>query len=270
MCTGEQGSAGFVFSNEKTEKEEIVLGLRTGDVIPVPTTVASWWYNHGNSALVIIFIGETSNAYNPGEFTYFPLSGPISILSGFSSEFISKAFNISEKEANILAKSQTELLIIKLSPEQGENMPKPGKNNDKRLLVKNISDFPADDENIISVEKAGRIIRFSGANFPFLKEVALSCDIVKLDGNAMLSPRYSSDSNVEVLYAGKGSGKVEIVGLKGKLALNAKFESGQLLVMPRCFVAAIVAEGEGMELISVNTTSRYDTLPLMFYDSLRK
>lgn len=202
-----------------------------------------------------MFIGETSNAYNPGEFTYFLLTGPISILSGFSIEFIRKAFKLSEKEAKILTETQTQPLIIKLSPREGENMPKPENNHENESLVKNICDFSADDENIITVRKAGRIIGINEVNFPFMKEVGLSCDIVKLDANAMLSPRCSIGPTVEVFYVAKGRGNVEVVGLNGRLVLNTKFESGKLLVVPRYFAVAITSGGEGMELFSVITTA---------------
>ena len=49
--------------------EEVVLKLKKGDTIPVPSGVVSWWYNQGDSELDIVFLGETSNAYVPGEFT---------------------------------------------------------------------------------------------------------------------------------------------------------------------------------------------------------
>ncbi|KAJ4717127.1 Glutelin type-A [Melia azedarach] len=108
VLQGEQGSVGLVLPNSKTHSnQEIVVGLQAGDVIPVPLGSFSWWYNHGESDLIILFLGETSNAYVPGEFSYFFLTGALGMLGGFSTEFISKAFNINETEATTLAKAQT-------------------------------------------------------------------------------------------------------------------------------------------------------------------
>ncbi|KAL5787407.1 hypothetical protein ACOSP7_004356 [Xanthoceras sorbifolium] len=109
VLQGEHGVAGLILpSNDKTNtKEEKVVGLGTGDVIGVPLGSVSWWYNHGNSDCVIAFLGETSKAYIPGDFTYFLLTGAQGILGGFSTEFITRTYNINEKQANILAKSQT-------------------------------------------------------------------------------------------------------------------------------------------------------------------
>lgn len=72
MHAGTDGVVGMVLPNTK---EEVVLKLKKGDVIPVPIGSVSWWFNDGDSDLVIIFLGETSKALIPGEITYFFLTG---------------------------------------------------------------------------------------------------------------------------------------------------------------------------------------------------
>ncbi|KAK9214380.1 hypothetical protein WN944_006372 [Citrus x changshan-huyou] len=239
----ELGVAGMVLPNDqKHSQEEIVLGLRKGDVIPVPLGSASWWYNNGSSDVVIVFVGETSRAYVPGEFSYFLLTGAQGILGGFSSEFTGRAYNMNENEAKILAKSQTGVLIIKLGQDESEKIPLPHQHGNANLMVNNFANFPAD----FCVKKAGMVTSFTGSNFPFLEQVGLSCTILKLDANAMLSPTYTADS-VQVFYVVKGSGKVQIVGLNAKLVLDSEVEAGQLLVVPRCFAVAIIAGPEGIE-----------------------
>ncbi|KAL5857051.1 hypothetical protein ACOSQ3_004521 [Xanthoceras sorbifolium] len=248
---GEHGVAALVSPNgDKTE--EIVLGLRTGDIIPVPSGSTSWWYNHGNSDdLIIVFLGETAKAYVPGQFTYFFLTGALGILGGFSSEFISRAYNINEKEANMLAKNQTGVLIVKLDPEERKSIPKPDQNIVDKWVRNNTKHLPD-----IHVEKAGTFTSFTGKNFPFLDEIGLSCSIVKLEADAMLSPIFTTDYSVQVFYVAKGSGKVQITGLNSKLVLDSKIVAGQVLVVPRFFTVAMIAEDEGMEYFSIKTTSR--------------
>lgn len=252
VLQGELGVAGMVLPNDqKHSQEEIVLGLRKGDVIPVPLGSASWWYNNGSSDVVIVFVGETSRAYVPGEFSYFLLTGAQGILGGFSSEFTGRAYNMNENEAKILAKSQTGVLIIKLGQDESEKIPLPHQHGNANLMVNNFANFPAD----FCVKKAGMVTSFTGSNFPFLEQVGLNCTILKLDANAMLSPTYTADS-VQVFYVVKGSGKAQIVGLNAKLVLDSEVEAGQLLVVPRCFVVAIIAGPEGIECFSITTSTR--------------
>lgn len=250
VLQGQHGVAALV-APKSGKTEEIVLGLQTGDVIPVSSGSTSWWYNHGDSDVIIAFLGETAKAYVPGQFTYFFLTGARGILGGFSAEVISRAYNINEKEANILAKSQTGVLIVKLSPEEGKSIPRPDQNIASKWVKNNTKHLPD-----VDVEKAGTIISFTGKTFPFLDEIGLSCSILKLEPDAMLSPMFTSDFSVQVFYVARGSGKVQIVGLNSKLVLDNKIVAGQLLVVPRFFTVAIIAEGEGMECFSIQTTSR--------------
>lgn len=174
-------------------------------------------------------------------------------MGGFSIEFISRAYNINENEANVLSKSQTAAFIVKLSPEERKSIPQPqpDQNIANEWVKNNTKHFPD-----IHVEKAGTITSFTGKNFPFLDEIGLSCSIVKLEADAMLSPLFTTDFSVQLFYVAKGSGKVQIVGLNSKLVLDSKIVAGQLLVVPRFFTVAIIADAEGMECFSIKTTSR--------------
>ncbi|CAA3028657.1 glutelin type-A 3 isoform X1 [Olea europaea subsp. europaea] len=112
-----QGSCTVGLLSENDQSEETVLKIKKGDAIAVPVGVISWWFNCGDSDLIIVFLGETSQAYTAGNFTYFLLTGAMGILGGFSPEFISKAYGITEEESITLQKSQTANLIFKLDDE---------------------------------------------------------------------------------------------------------------------------------------------------------
>lgn len=137
--------------------EEAVLKLKKGDIIPIPSASLSWWYNRGDTNFEVVSLGETSGACNLGEFTSFTLAGGISMLSGFSTEFISKAFNLSEEQANTLAKSQSGRMIIKLKT--GACMPKPDKHFMGKLVY-NIDVALSDNTTKI----------LTGLEFPFINE----------------------------------------------------------------------------------------------------
>ena len=230
--------------------EEVVLKLKKGDTIPVPFGVVSWWYNQGDSELDIVFLGETSNAYVPGEFTYFLLTGTQGILGGFSTVLNSRAYNINNEEAKKLAKSQTSVLIIKL--DEGQKMPQPCENNSIDKIVYDVDAALPD----IDVKNAGSLTALTEMKFPFLGQVGLSATRLKLHANAMSSPMYAADSSVQAIYVTKGSGRIQVVGINGERALDAKMKAGHMCVVPRFFVASAIADGEGMECFSITTSTQ--------------
>ncbi|CBI23806.3 glutelin type-A 3 [Vitis vinifera] len=243
-----QGSCGVVGIVPPKASQEVVLRLKKGDIIPVPSGAVSWWYNDGDSELIIVFLGETSKAYVPGEFTNFLLTGTQGILGGFSTEFNSRAYDINNEEAKKLAKSQSGVLIIKLP--EGHKMPHPCKNSTDKLVFNIDAALPD-----IHVQNAGLLTALTAKKFPFLGEVGLSATLVKLDANAMSSPMYAGDSSVQVIYVAKGSGRIQVVGINGERALDAKVKAGHLLLVPRFFVASAIADGEGLEYFSLITAT---------------
>ena len=242
------GSCGVVGIVPPKASQEVVLRLKKGDIIPVPSGAVSWWYNDGDSELIIVFLGETSKAYVPGEFTNFLLTGTQGILGGFSTEFNSRAYDINNEEAKKLAKSQSGVLIIKLP--EGHKMPHPCKNSTDKLVFNIDAALPD-----IHVQNAGLLTALTAKKFPFLGEVGLSATLVKLDANAMSSPMYAADSSVQVIYVAKGSGRIQVVGINGERALDTKVKAGHLLVVPRFFVASAIADGEGVEYFSLITAT---------------
>ncbi|XP_059651127.1 cocosin 1-like [Cornus florida] len=238
-------TVGMAFPNTS---EETVVIVKKGDAIPLEIGVVSWWFNGGDTDLVIVYLGDTSKAHTPGSFTYFFLTGILGILGGFSPEFVSKAYDLNEEETKKLVKSQTGALIVKLN--KGIAMPKPCKNASDGKLVfsfENSSPF-------VKVKNGGLVTTMTADKLPLLGKVGLSANVVKLDANAMSSPMYTTDSSVQLTYIVKGSGRVQIVGINGQGALDAKVEAGHLFVVPKFFPVTHVADGEGMEFFSVITS----------------
>lgn len=229
--------------------EEKLVKLTKGDAIVVPSGVVSWWFNAGHDDIHVIFLGETRNATVPGKFTYALVTGAIGILKGFSAKVISKAYNISEEQANELTGSQKEALIFKLS--QGKTMPKPSNKNEH--LIFNFDKILPD----VHIEKGGSIKFMTSEKHPPLEGIQLSGKLLKLDPNAMLAPTYyAKDSGVELTYVTQGSGWIQIVGLNGQIALDTQLEAGQLFAVPNLHVVAIGAGKEGIECCSIVTTSK--------------
>ncbi|KNA15343.1 hypothetical protein SOVF_098950 [Spinacia oleracea] len=247
VVQGTDGAAGMIYPESTEEK---VVKLKKGDAIVVPSGTVSWWFNAGHDELKIIFLGETQNATIPGTFTYGLLAGAIGILKGFSSETISKAYDISNEQANKLVNTQKEALMFKLVDE-GITMPKPSSNTQHLTF-----EFDKNAPNV-HVEKGGYINFLTGEKHSPLEGIKLSGKLLKLEPNATLGPTYyAKDSGIELTYVIKGSGSVRVVGLNGQVVLDTKLEAGQLFVVPKFHVAAIDADNEGIECFSIVTTSK--------------
>ncbi|TKY60163.1 Glutelin type-A 2 [Spatholobus suberectus] len=223
VIEGTEGIVGMVLPNTG---EEVVLKLKKGDVIPVPVGAVSWWFNDGDSDLIVAFLGETSKALTPGQFTYFFLTGAQGVIGGFSTELTSKVYGLDKDEVNKLTKSQTGVLIIKL--DKSQPMPKPQMDITKKLVY-NIDAARA--QNV--VENAGLVKTLTEKDFPFIGDVGLSVIRVKLEPGAIKAPSYPTNTVVQLIYIARGSGKIEIVGLNGKRALDTQVKTGDLLVVPQ-------------------------------------
>lgn len=236
-------TVGFISPNSQEEK---ILVINKGDAIPVPIGTISWWFNGGTTDTKLVFLGETSLSYTPGQFNYFFLTGALGILGGFSTEFITKIYHIKEIEAEKLTKSQKNLLVLKLDEEI--KMPhEPNVNKEK---------FVFNMEKLILSHHGGVSAQITEKNFPVLGDVGLSAELVRLKPNFVLGPSYTADASYRTVFVTEGSGRVQIVGLNGQQILDSKIEKGQLFVVPKFFSVAHVADGEGMEFFSVVTSSR--------------
>ncbi|KAK7247310.1 hypothetical protein RIF29_42191 [Crotalaria pallida] len=246
VLEGDGGVVGQVLVNSG---KEVVVKLEKGDILPIPLGSVSWWFNDGDSDLTIVFLGETSKAVIPGEISYFFLVGPQGLVGGFSPELTSKAYNLNKEEVNKLTKSQTQPLMVKVSKDQP--IPKPQIDHTKELV------FNLNGTQTHNVVINGTLITtLTEATFPFIGEVGLSVIRVKLEPNAIKAPTYPANSEVQLIYIAKGSGKIEIVGLNGERVLDSEVKDGQLIVVPQFYVVAQIAGEEGLESYSIVTTTK--------------
>ncbi|KAG8368778.1 hypothetical protein BUALT_Bualt15G0082100 [Buddleja alternifolia] len=235
-------TVGVVSPNSPNEN---ILIIKKGDAMLVPMGTLSWWFNGGDHLdAIIVFLGETSQSYNPGQIEYFALTGAIGFLQGFSSEFITKIYNISEQDSIKLAKSQTNGFILKLDDQI--RIPDDDSNSNKEKYVFSL-------DNLISSNVNAEI---TADDFPLLEKIGLSASLMRLEPNSALGPSYSTDASNRIFYVIKGSGTIQIVGLNGTQILDAKLQQDQLFVVPKFFAIAQLAGDEGLEFFSVITSSR--------------
>ncbi|KAK1264364.1 hypothetical protein QJS04_geneDACA011178 [Acorus gramineus] len=238
------GRAGIVLREATKEK---VVAIKKGDTIALPFGTVTWWYNPEDTELVVLFLGDTSKAHKTGQFTNFQLSGSTGLFTGFSTEFVSRAWDLPEAEADKLVKSQSNSGITKLK--EGLDLPKPSE-EDRVGMVLNCEEAPLD----IDIKNGGRVVVVSSQNLPLVGEVGLGGDLVRIDAHSMCSPGFSVDSAYQVTYVIRGSGRVQIVGIDGKRVLETRLKAGCLFIVPRFFVVSKIADADGMEWFSIITT----------------
>ncbi|XP_071727008.1 glutelin type-D 1-like [Rutidosis leptorrhynchoides] len=239
-------TVGLVTPNNSEEK---VLLIKKGDVIPLVAGVISWWFNGGDTDVVIAFLGDTSKAIVPGQFTYFFVGGVLGLLAGFQSDFVGKTFGLDQKESESLVSSQPGALLVKLQP--GIKFPEPSKHIKEKLYATIIN--PSGDD---FVNEGGFVKSLTEKNIVTLGEIGLSAKFVKLECNAMLAPSYIANGSIQISYVVKGSGQIRVVGSEGKPVLDTKVEEGDLFIVPQFFATAAIADDSGMEVFSIVTSSK--------------
>ncbi|KAF9620396.1 hypothetical protein IFM89_011769 [Coptis chinensis] len=229
------------------EAKEKVIAIKKGDAIALPFGVVTWYYNKEDTELVVLFLGKTDKAHKAGEFTDFFLTGPNSIFTGFSTEFVGRAWDLEQNFAKNFVASQTTSGIVKLK--EGASMAEP-KQADRDGLALNCEEAPLD----VDVRGGGRVVVLNTQNLPLVGEVGFGADLVRIDGKSMCSPGFSCDSAYQVTYIIRGSGRVQVVGADGKRVLETTLKAGNLFIVPRFFVVSKIANDEGMDWFSIVTT----------------
>uniref|UniRef100_A0ACD5W586 Uncharacterized protein n=1 Tax=Avena sativa TaxID=4498 RepID=A0ACD5W586_AVESA len=117
-----KGTVGITLAEATKEK---LVAVKEGDALALPFGVVTWWHNAPASAteLVILFLGDTSKGHRPGQFTNFQLTGSSGIFTGFSTEFVGRAWDLKEADAAKLVSSQPASGIVKLTA--GQKLPEP-------------------------------------------------------------------------------------------------------------------------------------------------
>ncbi|KQK11820.1 glutelin type-B 2 [Brachypodium distachyon] len=242
------GTIGVVLPEATAEK---VIPVKEGDALALPFGVVTWWHNaamdSSSTVLVVLFLGDTAKAHKPGQFTDFQLAGSTGIFTGFSTEFVARAWDLPEPAAASIVSTQPSSGITKLSP--AHKMPSPDPAH-RAGMVLNCLEAPLD----VDIPAGGRVVVLNTANLPLVKEVGLGADLVRIDAGSMCSPGFSCDSAYQVTYIVSGGGRVQVVGIDGKRVLETRAEAGCLFIVPRFFVVSKIADPTGMSWFSIITT----------------
>nr|AIW66488.1 11S seed storage protein [Oryza rufipogon] len=241
-----KGTCAVLLPETPSEK---ILPIKEGDALALPFGVVTWWHNlhAATTELVVLFLGDTSKGHTAGRFTNMQLTGSTGIFTGFSTEFVARAWDLPQDAAASLVSTQPGAGIVKLK--DGFRMPE-GCDKDREGMVLNCLEAPLD----VDIKNGGRVVVLNTQNLPLVREVGLGADLVRIDGHSMCSPGFSCDSAYQVTYIVRGSGRVQVVGIDGTRVLETRAEGGCLFIIPRFFVVSKIADDTGMEWFSIITT----------------
>ncbi|XP_074580926.1 cocosin 1-like [Curcuma longa] len=100
--------------------------------------------------------------------------------------------------------------------------------------------------------RAGRLTSLNIQKLPILRFIQLSAERGVLRRNAIQPPHWNINAH-SVMYVVRGSGRVQVVGHRGRTVFDGELRQGQLLVIPQQHIVVKKAESEQFEWISFKT-----------------
>ncbi|KAJ6315092.1 hypothetical protein OIU78_018557 [Salix suchowensis] len=233
------------------DQQQKVRQVREGDVVALPAGVADWFYNNGDSPLVLVQLLDTSNAANQldQDFRKFFLAGNPqqelqsqrssnqrgqhegesrrgqqeryrNLFGGFDERLLAEAFNVDTK------------LVRRMRNE-----------NDNRGIIVQVQH---------ELQVAGRLTTVNSLNLPILRHIQLSAQRGVLYPNAMMTPNWNINAH-SICYITRGSGRIQIVGDNGQAVFDGQVQEGQVITAPQNFAVVKKAGSQGLEWVSFKT-----------------
>ncbi|EFJ10679.1 hypothetical protein SELMODRAFT_127584 [Selaginella moellendorffii] len=253
VTRGKRGRVGVISSRGDRRSQETTFKVEKGDVVAVPQGVVVWWYNDQDRDLEIVGLADDQRGERSEQ------SGYGAVIHGFSTEVLSRAWQMDKSTVKELLQSQSEMGIIRLDkditfPDQEER--------DNTFYQNFIYRFGKTNPDI-RVRDGGELRELNSYKLPVLKQLGLGMECVQLEQDAMVSPNWFRAH--QILYVMEGRGKIEAVSNDGERALDTDLEKGSLVVIPAFFPSTKIAGSEGFHYVSFLTTDK----PMISYMSGR-
>ncbi|XP_065850698.1 11S globulin seed storage protein Ana o 2.0101-like [Euphorbia lathyris] len=263
---------------EKNECHQI-LRVHSGDVFFSRAGETFFINNDGDESLIVVGISRISNT---DPFRIFSLGGLTNILAGFSSKFITKAFNVTHELATKLQRQidlrgSTEYMTgggFHLSsstttpPCPKQERKGPYNVNDESLCnintrIAKISDPSRAD---LFIPRVGQLTTIDVHQLPVLESSQLSVTYTLLLKDVMRLPHWQN--GYSAIYVVKGKCHIQVVDDNGKNVFDGIVKEGQLLLVPHSFLMAEQAKSEIVEYITFKTNGNPITSELTGRNSI--
>ncbi|WCJ38339.1 Glutelin type-B 2 [Euphorbia peplus] len=227
---------------EKNECQQIYRYQR-GDVGTRHAGEVGWGYNGSNGSNIAISILRVNDI---GGLRIFSLGGPQNILDGFSSKFISNAFNIQPELAMKIQRKDPRGNTIYLT--RGEihlsNVIDASSCKTNNTRIATLVDPPEADH---AIAKDGYFTTIDVDKFPILESVKFSASYNLMLKDVMRLPHWENSNRI--VYVVKGEGLQMIM----ERAFVVK--EGEILIVPKFLVMTEKAKSEMFEYIMFETNA---------------
>ncbi|KAI3982544.1 hypothetical protein MKX01_031283 [Papaver californicum] len=255
------------------DQHQKIPQIQQGDIVALPTGVAHWCYNEGETPLVMVVVHDTSNNANQLDrnLRKFQLAGSQlsqtgsayqqqqqqqqqqrrrqqeiptnNIFNGFDVETLAEAFGVSTETARKLQGQSDQRGNIRGEEEESEEQYRVTNGLEDTIcsmrLKQNIANPARAD---IYSENGGRITSLNIQN----------AERGVLYQNALVAPQWHMNAH-SVIYVTRGNARVQVVDNAGRQVFNAQLNEGQILVVPQNFAVVKQAGNEGFEWVAFKT-----------------
>ncbi|WCJ38333.1 11S globulin seed storage protein 1 [Euphorbia peplus] len=228
---------------EENECQQIYR-YRGGDVGARRAGEVVWSYTTGNDILITVSLIRVTDG---GGLRVFSLGGPQNLLNGFSSDFITDAFNVNSELAMKLQRKDPRGNTIYLT--RGElhfsdviDSSSPVTNNSR---IAKLVDSP---KEVLCTTEAGYFTTIDVHKFPFLESVHFSGSYNLMFKDVMRLPHW--ENTQRILYVVKGEGRIQVADDNGKNVFDDDVNEGRILVVPKFMVMAEKANSERFEYVT--------------------
>ncbi|OVA02398.1 11-S seed storage protein [Macleaya cordata] len=284
------------------DQHQKIRYLRQGDIAALPTGIPHWFYNEGETPLVLVTLLDTSNnanqldrrprrfylagnpqqqgqrqsSYQHSRQTEEERSGN-NIFSGFDVEMLAEAFGVSTETArNLQSRNDNRGNIVRV--ENGLRVIMPPRREEEeqqeqhQVRVNGLEETLCSArlvENIADPTRAdvysprgGRISSLNSQKLPILNYLQLSAERGVLYRNAIMVPHWNLNAH-SVIYVTRGSGRIQIVGNYKQPVFDGQVREGQILTIPQNFAVVKQAGNEGLEWVAFKTNDNAMISPLV-------
>ncbi|XP_065878723.1 12S seed storage protein CRC-like [Euphorbia lathyris] len=254
-----------------TECQQITR-IQSGDVFVFRAGEVAWFYNDGNENYVAVVITRLPI---PDRRRNFEIGGSQNILGGFSSEFITKAFNINNElatkirnntdlrgrtDGGLYSSSSPTTQLCQKQDQQERNGPYNGKDKFFCNINTRIAKMSDPSSADLFIPQVGHLTTIDVHQIPILESSELSASYTLLLKDAMRLPHY--ENNYSMIYVVKGEGLIEVVDDNGNNVFDDIVKEGQLLLVPKYYVLSEQAKCGRFEYVTFKTNANPTTSDL--------
>ncbi|CAN1292175.1 11S globulin seed storage protein 2 [Linum perenne] len=277
------------------DEHQKIHRIREGDVIAIPSGVATWAYNDDSQDLIYVTFVDLNNDDNQLDQNLrgFLLAGGQSeagqrrksyqtgtrttrgegrqasftpnIFQGFDEELIAESFNVPAETVRrmqsdnrgMIVRCQEEMRFVTEEEEQMQEMDRETENGVEETYcsMKIKHNLEKPLQADVFTRDAGKINIVNRDKLPILGYLDMSAERGTLMPDAMYTPHWSM-SDHRVVYVIRGELQVQISDDKGNQIMNNRVQEGEMFVIPQFYATMGMGGNQGCEYLTFKTSGK--------------